>query len=115
MSSSTLLLIDIGIYITYALFGIAALGALFSGVRGMMTNPKNSKMALFGLVGIVVVFAISMGLSSGTDVNELLFEKTGTPISWSRWVGAGLISFYILFVCVIVTVVAAEVIKPSKK
>jgi hypothetical protein len=114
-SSTTSLLIDIGIYTTYALFGIAALGALFSAVRGFVTSPGGAKMALLGMLGIVAVFAVSWVLSSGTDMSEILFEKAKTSMWWSRPVGAGLISFYLLFAIVLVTVIATEVIRPSKK
>ena len=114
-SSITLLLIDIGIYVTYALFGIAAFGAIFSAVRGFITNPGKAKMALFGILGIVAIFGVSWVLSSSTDISEYLFQKAGTSLWWSRPVGAGLISFYILFIVVIVTVVATELIRPSKK
>jgi len=115
MDKTTLLLVDIGIYVTYALFGIAALGAIFAAARGFVTNPGKMKTALFGIVGVVVVFGASWALSSGTDVSELLFEKTGTSQSWSRPVGAGLYSFYILFSCTILAVIGTEVVRPSKK
>jgi ribose/xylose/arabinose/galactoside ABC-type transport system permease subunit len=109
------LFIDIGMYVTYALLGVAALGAIFSAVRGFITNPKGIKSALLGLVAIAAVFGISIGLSSGTDISEVLLDKTGTPQGWVRWIGAGLFSFYILFACTVVTVIATEVIRPSKK
>jgi Mn2+/Fe2+ NRAMP family transporter len=114
-SSTTLLLIEICIYITYDLFCVSALGELFSAVRGFITSPKGAKTALLGLVAIAIVFGISIGLSSGMDISEVLLEKTGTPQGWVRWIGAGLISFYILFACTVITVIATEVIRPSKK
>jgi hypothetical protein len=114
-SSTTLLLIDIGLYITYALFGVAAFGAIFSAARGFITNPGRAKMALFGMFAIIAIFAASWVLSSGTDVNEFVFEKAGTSLWWSRPVGAGLISFYLLFAIVVVAVIATELIRPSKK
>ncbi|MDR0438382.1 MAG: hypothetical protein LBH22_08820 [Bacteroidales bacterium] len=116
MSHSTvLLLINIGLIITYILFGLAVIGALIAAGKSFATSRGNSKMALLGAFGIVVIFIVSWFLSSGTDISEILFERTGTPLWWSRPVGAGLISFYILFICVVSTVIGTEIMKPFKK
>jgi hypothetical protein len=115
MSSTVLTLINIGLIVTYVLFGIAALGALFSGVKGLLGNPKGIKMALFGLLGVAVVVVAAMALSSGSDISEILLEKTGTSQGWVRPIGAGLIAFYILFACTVIAVIGTEVIKPNRK
>ncbi|MDR1950846.1 MAG: hypothetical protein LBP96_01295 [Bacteroidales bacterium] len=115
MSSTVLTFINIGLILTYILFGIAALGAVISGVRGLMTNPKGAKTALFGVAGVAVIILISMGLSSGSDISDILLDKTGTAHWWVRPVGAGLIAFYILFFCTVALVVATEAMKPFRK
>jgi len=111
----TLTLVSIGLIVTYVLFGIAAGGAIISGAKALMVNPKGAVMALLGLVGIVVVLGAAFVLSSGSDISEILLEKTGTAHWWVRPVGAGLIAFYILFACTITLVIATEAMRPFKK
>ena len=111
----TLTLVNIGIIVTYALLGIAVFGAIGSGVRGFITSPKGGKMALFGILGIAVVILVAFGLSSSSDVSEVLLQKTETPQWWVRPVGAGLISFYILFIGVFALLIATEAMRPFKK
>jgi len=113
--STVLLLVDIGIIATYALLGVALFGAVLSAIRGLFTNPKGAKMALFGLVGIAIVVGAAFGLSSGADISDILLDKTGTPQWWVRPIGAGLISFYILLFCTIAMVIGTEVLRPFKK
>jgi hypothetical protein len=72
-------------------------------------------VALIGVVGTLVVLTIAMFLSSGTDISDLVLEKTKTPQSWSRWVGAGLITTYFLFGCALLSLIAVEVMRPFKK
>ncbi|MCL2683140.1 MAG: hypothetical protein FWE63_06640 [Bacteroidales bacterium] len=116
MSHSTvLLLVNIGLIITYILFGIAVIGALIAAGKALTTSRGSSKMTLLGALGIIVIFAVSWFLSSSTDISEILFERTGTSLWWSRPIGAGLISFYILFICVVGTVIGTEIMKPFKK
>jgi H+/Cl- antiporter ClcA len=116
MSTTTvLLLIDIGIYITYALLGLAVLGALVAAVRGLFANPKGLKMVLVGLVGVAIVLFISWVFSSGADISEVLLDKTGTSQWWVRPVGTGLFAFYILLASTILLLIGTEVARPFKK
>ena len=107
--------IDIAMIVTYVLLGVPLVGLVFFSLKQIVTNPKRSKTALFGLIGLGIIFAAAMGLSSGTDVPEALFEKTETNYELSRLIGAGLISVYLISICVIVTLVTSEVLRPLKK
>jgi len=113
--TTTLLLIDIGIYVTYALFGLALLGALIAIVRGLFANPKGMKMALVGFIGVAAVLTVAWVFSSGADISEILLEKTGTAPFWVRPVGAGLFAFYILFALTILLLIGTEIARPFKK
>jgi len=109
------LIINIGLILTYALFGLAAIGAIVSAVRSLIANPKGIKMALLGVVCIAAVVGIAFGLSSGSDISEFLLEKTGTSQWWVRPVGAGLFTFYILFAGTIILLIGTEIMRPFKK
>ncbi|MDR2907606.1 MAG: hypothetical protein LBU91_06430 [Bacteroidales bacterium] len=109
------ILIDVGMYLTYALLGASLLAFVFFAIWQVIQNPQRSKVALYGIVGCVVVFGIAMLLSSGTDLPDIVLEKTSTSHATSRWIGAGLITTYILFFGTMIALLTVEVMKPFKK
>lgn len=109
------ILINIGLYLTYVLFAIALVALLIFSIVQFIGNIGKSKETLFGLIGLLVVFAISYIISSPTDISESLFEKVGTDYGMSKLIGSGLIAFYILFVIAIVALLVSEVTRPFKK
>jgi len=67
------------------------------------------------LIATIVVFFISFALASGSDISAQLFEKTGTALSTSKWISAGLYTVYILFAGVIITLIYSAISKQLKK
>ena len=104
-----------GLIITwcYILLGIAALVAIVFPIITMAQNPANAKNALIGVVGLIVVFAIGYGLSTGEEFidyeGKLLADESSSKMS-----EAGLIAFYILGAGAIGSIVYAEVSKMLK-
>jgi hypothetical protein len=107
--------IDVAIIVSYALLGIATLGAVMAGVRSLVANPQGAKRVLIGLVGIAAVIGIAFALSTDTGVSEVLLERTETAAWVVRPVGAGLISFYILFGFAFLSLIGTEIWRPFKK
>jgi hypothetical protein len=104
-----------GLIITwcYVLLAIAALAAIVFPLITMAKNPASAKSALFGVVGLVVVFAIGYALSGG----EEYFDYDGIQLAneaESKMSEAGLIAFYVLAVGAIGSIVYAEVSKMLK-
>ncbi len=64
---------------------------------------------------MVVIFLISYLLSSGSDINEAVFEKVGGNYGSSKLIGAGMYMFYILFGITLVTLIVTEIARPLKK
>lgn len=108
-------LINIGLYVTYALLFAAILVLLFFAVKQFAGDIAKSKMTLFGLIGLIVVFGLSFLLSSSSDVSEDMFKKVGTNFGSSKLIGSGLIMSYILFALSLLSMLAVELIKPLKK
>ena len=109
------LLIEIGLWTFYALMAAALVAFVYFAVLQMIDDPKRAKTTLIGVVGALVIFAIAMILSSGTDISDIVLEKTGTSHGVSRWIGAGLITTYFCFGGAIVSLIAIEVMRPFKK
>jgi len=111
----TLMWIDIAIIIVYTLLGLALLGAIGAGIRSLVAKPQGAMRALIGVFGLVVVIGTAFLLATGGNVSEALLERTNTADWTVRPVGAGLISFYILFGSAFLLLIGTEIWRPFKK
>lgn len=108
-------LVNIGMFVVYALFAVALVALLYFAVTQFIDNIRRSKTTLYAVVALVVVYLIAYLCSSPTDVSEAFLEKTGTSLSASKFIGSGMLMFYILFFGTIVTLLGVEVAKLFKK
>ena len=81
----------------------------------MITNPKNAKKGLIGVVALAVVIAIAYGLSSGellgiTNAELIEYDNPSTL----RYAGMMLNSIYVLAGLTIVSMIYSEVSKAFK-
>ena len=93
---------------------IAIFFALAQIIKGLKDDPKKQMGIIVAVVALIVVFRLSFLLSSGTDVPQEVFEKTGSDYSSSKLIGACMYTVYILFGGVIASVLFAEVSKKIK-
>ena len=93
---------------------IAVFFALAQVIKGLKDNPKKQMGIIIAVVALVVVFVASYLLSSGTDIPQEVFEKTGSNYSSSKLIGACMYTVYILFGGVRASVIFAEVTKKIK-
>ena len=93
---------------------VAIFFALAQIIKGLKEDPKKQMGIIISVVALVVVFVVSYLLSSGTDVPQEVFEKTGSDYSSSKLIGACMYTVYILFGGVIASVLFAEVSKKIK-
>ncbi len=89
--------IDAFIYTTYIIFALVLIAVIIFGLKALVSgNIKNTLM----IVGaFVVVIGISYGLADGTEMP--LTDGGMLSESGSKWIGAGLYSFYILAIVAI--------------
>ena len=62
---------------------------------GILSKPSSLKGSLIGIAAMLVVFIISYVMADGEILKD--YPETTTETS-SKWSGAGLYMFYILFV-----------------
>ena len=76
-------------------------------ISGLIKNPSSLKKVGLGVVAFAVVIGVAYGISEGQEV----ITKDGDVISvgTSKWVEAGIISFYIFAALAIVSMVVAGV------
>jgi hypothetical protein len=90
--------IDLMFILTWVLLIAATLLAVFFGLKKMITTPGGLKKALFAIGGLLVIVAISYGLSSGDEakaVADAMADKGATE-SVVKNIGMGLNVFFIL-------------------
>lgn len=113
MNSFESFMVDIMIPITYVLFAVATIFALFVGpIMSAIANPKGLVRGAIALVVLIVVFGIAWSVSSDA-VTPMYVNKNISP-SVSKLVEGGLNMFYILFVVAIVAAVYSEISKIFK-
>jgi FtsH-binding integral membrane protein len=93
---------------------VAIVFALAQVIKGLKEDPKKQMGIIIAVVALIVVFVASYLLSSGTDVPQEVFEKTGTDYSSSKLIGACMYTVYSLFGGVLVSVLFAEISKKIK-
>ena len=101
-------MIDTGIYLTYALIGICIISILGFSIVNIAKNPGGAKSALFGIVGLIVVFVLTYVMSDGSDATTI-FADDGITETTSKRVGMGLGTFYVLTAVAILSILYVEV------
>jgi hypothetical protein len=106
-------IIDIGIYLAYFLFFIAA-GAMFVlPTVNALKNPKDLGKSAMGLGALVVLFGIAFALSGGELTPKWMSLGVNSEFS-SRLIGAGLTMFYFVLIIAILGMVYSEINKAFK-
>jgi uncharacterized membrane protein YqjE len=96
-------LISPGLIVCYIFFGITLVVSVGMPIINAIKNPQGLVKALAGIVGLVILFAISYAFS-GSEVS-LKAAALGTTADSSRLIGAGMILFYfVLSISVILAI-----------
>jgi hypothetical protein len=101
--------VDIAILIAYGLLGLAALAAIIMPLINSIGNPKSLLKGLIGVVLILILFGIAYVIS-GSEVTAT-YMKFGVDTGMSKFVGASLITMYLLVVISLVGIFFTEIAK----
>ncbi|MGI0105116.1 hypothetical protein [Salinimicrobium sp. WS361] len=80
------------LYVAYLVFAIIVLLVLFFVIKGLFSG--DIKRTLIAVGSFIIVVAIAYVLTDGTE--KPLSDGTMLSASADHWVGAGLVTFYIL-------------------
>ncbi|MCX2836834.1 hypothetical protein OQ279_01610 [Salinimicrobium sp. MT39] len=80
------------LYVAYLVFAIIVLLVLFFVIKGLFSG--DIKRTLIAVGSFIIVVAIAYVLTDGTE--KTLSDGTMLSASADHWVGAGLVTFYIL-------------------
>ena len=104
--------VDIAILIAYGLLGLAALAAIVMPLINSVGNPKSLLKGLLGVVFILVLYGLAYAIS-GSEVTAT-YAKFGVDTGMSKFVGAMLITMYLLVVISLVGIFYTEISKIFK-
>ena len=89
--------IDAFIYTAYVIFALVLIAVVIFGLKGLMSGNIKNTLIIIG--AFVVIVGVSYGLADNNQLTlangELLTESN------SKWIGAGLYTFYILAIIAI--------------
>ena len=98
------------LYVAYLVFAIIVLLVLFFVIKGLFSG--NIKRTLIAVGAFILVVAIAYLLTDGTETQ--LSDGTMLSANANHWVGAGLVTFYILAGVAILLMVLSGVRKLIK-
>lgn len=102
-------MLDLGLYLFYALLLIAIAAAVIFPIIHSIKQPSALLKSAIGIGVVVVVFGISYALAD-SSVN-LKAAALGVTESSSKMIGAGLIMFYISLVLAGIALIYSEISK----
>ena len=105
-------LISWGLYLTYIIFGVAVISTIVFPLINTIKNPSNLAKSGIGIGVLVVVFFISYVLADSelSAIGKALGETEASV----KWIGAGLIMFYIALFGAIIGLIYSEISKALK-
>lgn len=107
--------IDIRIYVGYVLIILSLIALLYSAISIISKNiKKNLKSIIVFLVAIALVVVFYF-ISPSNDLPISIYEKTNTPLGWSKIIDAGMYLVYTLVGIVIISLIYSQVRHLVKK
>lgn len=95
------------LYVAYIVFAIIVLLVLFFVIKGLFSG--DIKRTLISVGAFIVVIGIAYVLTDGTE--KTLSDGTTLSANADHWVGAGLVTFYILAACAVLLMLLSGVRK----
>lgn len=107
--------IDVRIYVGYVLIILSLIALLYSAISIISKNiKKNLKSIIVFLVAIALVVVFYF-ISPSNDLPISIYEKTNTPLGWSKIIDAGMYLVYTLVGIVIISLIYSQVRHLVKK
>jgi hypothetical protein len=105
-------MLDLGLYVLYALLAIALAAAIIFPIIHAVRDPSSLLKAAIGIGIFVILFGVSYALADSKVT--LKTAAAGITASSSRLIGAGLIMFYITLVGSAIALIYSEISKAFK-
>lgn len=107
-------MIDFGLYLAYALIGIASLGFVGFEIMHLVKNAADAKVTLAGVGALVLIVVVSYALGSG-EFGYAGVEKYGLTSGNLKMIDGGLYATYLLLGIALLALIADLVLGFVKK
>lgn len=104
--------INIALWVSMIMVGVAALAAIILPLINSLSHPKTLIRSAIGIIGLVVLFFITWSIADGSASNA--YVEAGVNESMSKFVGGSLLLMWALLVIAVVGVIFSEINKAIK-
>ena len=102
-------MLDVGLYILYVLLFVAVAAAIIFPLINSLSNPRALIRSGIGVGIILALFGISYAMSDSELTRNAI--AAGLSESSVKFIGAGLMMLYIVFVLAILALIYSEISK----
>jgi hypothetical protein len=107
--------IDIKLYVGYTLIGLSIIALLYSAISLMSRNFKKNLKSIIAFLAAIALVILFYFISPSDDLSITVYEKTNTPLGWSKIVNAGMYLVYTLLGMVVISLIYSQVRRLVKK
>ena len=107
--------IDVRLYVGYVLILGSLLALLYSSISVMSKNIKKNIKSIIVFIAAIALVVLFYFISPSNDLPLSIYEKTNTPLGWSKIINAGMYLVYTLVGIVILSLIYSQVRHLLKK
>lgn len=107
--------VDVRLYVGYVLILGSLLALLYSSISVMSKNIKKNIKSIIVFIAAIALVVLFYFISPSNDLPISIYEKTNTPLGWSKIINAGMYLVYTLVGIVILSLIYSQVRHLLKK
>ena len=107
--------VDVRLYVGYVLILGSLLALLYSSISVMSKNIKKNIKSIIVFIAAIALVVLFYFISPSNDLPLSIYEKTNTPLGWSKIIDAGMYLVYTLVGIVIISLIYSQVRHLVKK
>lgn len=107
--------VDVRLYVGYVLILGSLLALLYSSISVMSKNIKKNIKSIIVFIAAIALVVLFYFISPINDLPLSIYEKTNTPLGWSKIINAGMYLVYTLVGIVILSLIYSQVRHLLKK
>jgi len=107
--------IDVRLYVGYVLIFSSLIALLYSAISVISKNIKKNIKSIIVFIAAIALVIVFYFISPSNDLPLSIYEKTNTPLGWSKIINAGMYLVYTLVGIVILSLIYSQVRHLIKK
>jgi len=107
--------VDVRLYVGYVLILASLIALLYSSISVMSKNIKKNLKYIIVFIAAIALVVLFYFISPSNDLPLSIYEKTNTPLGWSKIINAGMYLVYTLVGIVILSLIYSQVRHLLKK